>query len=177
MYLPKSKYKGPFTATGGENRILVEETKEEFKGQYFVTYKGEMFEGKFPKEAGRKLIFAKELEEKEAATKESKSPKIAYIKPTENDYEAKKFKRYFCKDKRSGKIIEVNQADYNNIKNFPSFIGCQIEWWLEGPAQDTSYNGYIYKGAVHRNGLAVDKAEKEVQGIKNFILDLAEFVV
>jgi len=177
MYLPKSKYKGPFTASGGDKRMLIEETKEDFKGQYFVTYKGEMFEGRFPKEAGRKLIFAKELEEQEAAAKESKAPKIAYIRPTKNDYEAKKFKRYFTKDKRNGKIIEVVAADFKNIKNFPSYIGCELEWWIEGPIEDTYYNGYLYKGAKHRNGLAVEEAEKKVQGIKNYLTDLGEFVV
>ena len=177
MYLPKSKYKGPFTASSGDKKVLVEETKEVYKGQYFITYKDELYEGRFPKEAGRKLIFEKTLLEKEEAAKQTKAPKAELIVPTEKDYENKKFKRYFSRDKRSGKIIEVGLKEFKNIKNYPSYTGVELEWWIEGPAQDTEYNGYLYEGAISRNKKAVAKANKTCLGIKDYLFTLDEFVL
>jgi len=177
MYLPKSKYKGPFTASDGDKKVLVLDTKEVYKGQYFITYKDELYEGRFPKEAGRRLIFEKVLLQQQEDEKKSSMPKAAVIKPTEKDYENKKFKRFFSRDKRSGKILEVDLKEYKNIKKYPSFTGVELDWWIEGPAEDTYYNGYLYEGAITRNTKTLDKAELTCKGIKDYLFLLDEFVI
>lgn len=177
MFLPKSKYKGPFTASDGEKKILVEATKEVFKGQYFITYKNELFEGRFPKEAGRKLIYATELEKKEKESNVLPTPKPALIKPTEKDYENKRFTRYFVQDKRTEKILEVNLATFKESIKLPSYKTLSLEWWIEGPVEDTYFNGYLYIGAKSRNLKTVETAEKSLKGIKNYLFQLDEFVI
>ena len=177
MYLPKSKYKGPFSASGGDKKVLVLETEEVYRGKYFVTYKGKLFEGRFPKEAGRELIFEKTLLKKRAEENVTPTPTSSLIVPTEKDYQNKQFKRYFSRDKRTGKIIEVDLKEYKNIKNYPSFTGLEISWWIEGPALDTKYNGYLYEGAISRNKKALTKAEKTFPGISSYLFSLDEFVL
>ena len=177
MYLPKSKYKGPFTASDGDKKVLVLDTEEVFRGKYFVTYKGKLFEGRFPKEAGRELIFEKTLLKIKAEEKVTPTPTSSFIVPTEKDYENKKFKRYFSRDKRTGKIVEVNLKEYKNIKNYPSYTGVEVIWWIEGPALDTKYNGYLYEGAITRNKKALAKAEKTCSGISSYLFSLDEFVL
>jgi len=177
MYLPKSKYKGPFTAADGAKKVLVLDTKEVYSGKYFVTYKDELFEGRFPKEAGRKLIFQetllKKAEEKNAPLK----PIPSLVVPKETDYENKKFKRYFSKDRRSGKIVELDLKEYNKVKKYPSYRCLELDWWIEGPVKDTTYNGYVYKGAETRNLETLNLHTKDFFGIKDYLYALDEFVV
>lgn len=177
MYLPKSKYKGPFTASDGDRKVLVLDTKEVFKGQYFITYKDELYEGRFPKEAGRKLIYATEVAKKEENSNTYDTIKAVTIQPTEKDYENKLFKRYFLKDKRTSKIIEVDLKGYKDGVKIPSYYSLELDWWIEGPSKDTYYNGYLYEGAISRNTKAVMRAEKSFSGIKDYLFQLDEFVV
>ena len=177
MYLPKSKYKGPFTAADGAKKVLVLDTKEIYKGKYFVTYKDELYEGRFPKEAGRQLIFESVLLKKEKESSRELKPQPSLVIPTEKDYESKKFKRYFSRDKRSGKIIELNRKEFNNLKKYPSYMGLELEWWIEGPVEDTLYNNYLYKGAATRNRETINKRKKAFKGIEEYLFALDEFVV
>ena len=177
MYLPKSKYKGPFTAADGAKKVLVLDSKEIYSGKYFVTYKDELYEGRFPKEAGRQLIFESVLLENEKQRSKELKPQPSLVIPTEKDYEGKKFKRYFSRDKRSGKIIELNRKEFNNLKKYPSYIGMELEWWLEGPVKDTFYNNYLYKGAATRNRETLNKHKKTFKGIEEYLFALDEFVV
>lgn len=177
MYLPKSKYKGPFTAADGAKKVLILDTKEVYKGKYFVTYKDELYEGRFPKEAGRQLIFESELLKREKDSKKELKPKPSLVVPTEKDYENKKFKRYFSKDRRSGKIIEINLKEFKNLKKYPSYIGLELDWWIQGPVEDTLYNNYLYKGAATRNRETVNKYKKSFRGLDEYLFALDEFVV
>jgi|TARA_B110000483_G_C18040760_1_gene482493 hypothetical protein len=177
MYLPKSKYKGPFTAADGAKKVLVLDTKEVYKGKYFVTYKDELFEGRFPKEAGRKLIFQDTLLKKEEEKNTPLKPIPSLVIPVEADYENKKFKRYFSKDRRSGKIVELSLKEFKKVKKYPSYKCIELEWWIEGPVEDTSYNGYIYKGAATRNLETLNSYSKDFFGIKDYLYTLDEFVV
>ena len=177
MYLPKSKYKGPFTAADGAKKVLVLDTKEVYKGKYFVTYKDELFEGRFPKEAGRKLIFQDTLLKKEEEKNTPLKPIPSLVIPVEADYENKKFKRYFSRDRRSGKIVELSLKEFKKVKKYPSYRCIELEWWIEGPVEDTSYNGYIYKGAETRNLETLNLHTKDFFGIKDYLYTLDEFVV
>jgi len=177
MYLPKSKYKGPFTAADGAKKVLVLDTKEVYSGKYFVTYKDELFEGRFPKEAGRKLIFQETLLKKEEEKNAPLKPIPSLVVPKETDYENKKFKRYFSKDRRSGKIVELDLKEFNKVKKYPSYRCLELDWWIEGPVKDTTYNGYVYKGAETRNLETLNLHAKDFFGIKDYLYALDEFVV
>ena len=65
MFLPKSKYKGPFTATGGDEELLVKSTLKPYRGEYIITYKNQYFNGATPQEAKYELILKKVHLEKE----------------------------------------------------------------------------------------------------------------
>lgn len=177
MYLPKSKYKGPFTAAGGENSLLVKETLKPYRGKYIVTYKNQYFEGESPVDAKRELILKKDYEKN--LNKKNETPAIkAYTEgPTENDYKNKKYKRYFIKDLRKGKIKEVDSKQYKLAVKYPSHQGIILEWNLSTPADDTYYNGYLYIGSASRNKQTVDTAENTMKGISNYLNDPKQFVV
>ena len=177
MYLPKSKYKGPFTASGGSEAILYKDTLKPFNGQYIITFKKQLFEGTDPVNIKKELIFESEhLENLNPITDEPK-PKGIVVSPTKKDYIAKEFTRYFVKDNRSGKIVEVDNKEYTKAAKYPSYITLKLNWWLEGPAEDTKFDGITYYGAITRNKTAIDIADNRVSGIKDYLFLLDEFVV
>ena len=177
MYLPKSKYTGPFKSSGGDKELIYKDTLKAFKGEYFITYKNQIFEGTAPKFAGKELMFKLEYEKKLESKNKTTPPRSTVVAPTENDYSNKKFTRYFSRDKRSGLILELSKVEFNRVKKLPSIITTSIEWWIEGPVENTKYNGYTYFGAKNRNLNAVEEAEKTMRGIKNYLKDLSQFVV
>lgn len=176
MYLPKSKYTGPFKSSGGDKELLYKDTLKPFKGDYFITYKNQIFEGTTPKFAGKELMFKLEYEKKQENKNKIIPPKSVIVTPTETDYKNKKFTRYFSRDKRSGLILELNKAEFNRVKKLPAYLTASIEWWLEGPAEDTEFRGYMYLGAKSRNEKSVENGEKQLRGLKNYIKDLSQFV-
>lgn len=177
MYLPKSKYKGPFIATGGDKEILYKDTLKPFRGSYFITYKDQLFEGESPKSAKKELIFKADYDKQLENQNKITPVKSKLVTPTENDYKNKKFTRYFCKDRRSGLISELDKVEYNRVSKLPAHFTTAIEWWLEGPAEDTKFRGYLYVGAINKNKKAVEEGEKVLRGLKNYIKDLSEFVI
>lgn len=177
MFLPKSKYKGPFTATGGEKELLVKDTLKPYRGPYILTYKNQYFAGKTPQEAKQELVLKSVYEENEQSKNKIIPPKATIVQPSEKDYKNKSFTRYFTKDKRSGKILEVDKTEFNRVKKIPAHLTVSLNWYLEGPAEDTRYRGYMYYGASTRNRNTVLEANKSLPGIKNYLKDLSEFVV
>jgi hypothetical protein len=177
MYLPKSKYNGPFTATGGENELLVKENLKPFRGKYIVTYKNQYFEGESPQLAKRELVLKKDYEKSLTKDNETRPIKATIAGPTENDYKNKIYTRYFIKDLRKGKIVEVNDKEFNVSSKLPSHSSIELEWDLSVPADDTYYNGYLYIGSASRNAETVLNAENLMRGIKDKLKDPKQFVV
>jgi len=177
MFLPKSKYKGPFTATGGDNELLVKDTLQPYRGKYIVTYKNQYFEGETPQEAKKELIFKKDYEQ---SLKQDNNlrPLVAFNEgPSESDYKNKKYTRYFVKDLRKGKILEVNLKEFNTAKEYPAYSVLQLVWDLSKPADDTMYRGYLYIGSATKNQNTINESEKVMKGIKNYLKDPKEFVL
>ena len=176
MFLPKSKYKGPFTATGGDEELLVKSTLKPYRGEYIITYKNQYFNGATPQEAKYELILKKVHLEKEENKNKHKGPQQTFIVPSEADYKNKYFDRHFAKDLRSKKIVEITLKESNRLKKVPGNITVSLQWFLEGPAKDTEYRGYIYYGAETRNRKSVSEATKVMKGLDTFLKDLGEFV-
>lgn len=177
MFLPKSKYKGPFTATGGDNELLVKETLKPYRGKYITTYKGQYFEGETPQEAKRELILRKDYEKSLERDNNLKPLTATNEGPSEKDYKNKKYARYFVKDLRKGKIIEVNLKEFNTAKDYPAHSVLKLEWDLSKPADDTMYRGYLYIGSASKNQKTIEEAEKSMKGIKNYLKDPKQFVI
>lgn len=176
MFLPKSKYKGPFTATGGDEELLVKSTLKPYRGDYIITYKNEYYNGATPQEAKFELILKKAHLEKEANKNKHQGPVQSFIEPKEADYKNKSFIRYFAKDLRSNKIIEITSEENNRLKKVPGSITVSLKWFLEGPAEDTEYRGYMYLGAKTRNAKSVAAATNVIAGLDKYIKDLGKFV-
>tara|TARA_B110000971_G_scaffold218243_1_gene256669 strand:+ start:99 stop:632 length:534 start_codon:yes stop_codon:yes gene_type:complete len=177
MYLPKSKYKGPFTASGGSEAILYKDTLKPFNGQYIITFKKQLFEGTDPVNVKKELIFESEHLNSLNTTSEEPKPIGTVVSPTKKDYIAKEFTRYFVKDNRSGKIVEVDSKEHTKAANYPSYTTTKLNWWLEGPAEDTKFDGITYHGAITRHIKAIKAADNKVSGIKDYLFLLDEFVV
>ena len=177
MFLPKSKYKGPFTAAGGDKELLYKDSLKPFRGQYFITYKKQVFEGEAPQYAGKELIFKNDYLVRKAREGKIELPKPFIPKPTDKDYTNKKFTRYFAKDKRNGRVFEIQKSDFAPTAKLPSMQTIKLEWWIDGPAKDTKYRGYIYYGAETRNRNTLQEAEKSMRGITNLLNNLSEFVL
>jgi len=176
MFLPRSKYKGPFKAAGGSEELLVKSTLKPYRGDYIVTYKNQYFAGKTPQEAKEQLILKSKYDEEQANKGKHEGPQQTFIVPSEADYKNKYFDRYFAKDLRSKKIVEITLKESNRLKKVPGNITVSLQWFLEGPAKDTEYRGYIYYGAETRNKKAVLEATKVMKGLDTFLKDLGEFV-
>jgi hypothetical protein len=166
MYLPKSKYKGN-QFTSGQEYIIPGEV-DAYVGPYFTTFTGAVYTGAEPSRASVRL---QPLPEKEnptgftSATGEvifyedydlirnnadefqlrSTFPVPSYYpKPTEKDYEKGNLKRYFVKDKQTGRIQEVTSAVYRAIKTktseyyYPKYLITELSWSLTS-IQDNRY--------------------------------------
>lgn len=92
------------------------------------------------------------------------------------------FKRYFAKDIRTEKIVEISLQTYTDLKNkdtkyyYPNFVIVEVVWVIEGPATDTQSGSYIVPGVATQNRNAVQRAERIIPGLSNYITDYLQFV-
>jgi len=119
----------------------------------------------------------------DAATEASLAREIGatphYPKPTAKDFEKGSLKRYFVKDGRSGKILELNDSEYKRMKKEKKLYKrtLRIEWYITGEAEDTIINGYKYPGTKSKNQDVINQAEKILPGIGAQILkDPGQFI-
>jgi len=102
------------------------------------------------------------------------------VQPSPQDYEKGTFPRYFCKDARTGKIIEVGIDNYKALKSQSKLNRrtLKIEWYVTGNPEDEIINGYLHPGTKAKNLDVIAQAEKVLPGIGEQILkDPSQFVV
>jgi len=170
MYLPKSKYITKYS-TGDE---FIKPDGSAYTGYYVETYKGNFYQGKEFNSDSIKLRDIRALEEFKLRASNFVNNTI---KPTEKDYKEGSFIRYFLQDKRNKQIIEVNKENFLNLKKENYTIPVSIEWILSQPLEDLNKGPYIYFGAKTQNRESVEKAEKQIKGISQFIFNYGQFVV
>jgi len=91
------------------------------------------------------------------------------------------FLRYFAKDIRTEKIVEISQTTYKELASrntkyyYPNFITTQIVWVVEGPLEDTNTGSYIVPGVATQNKNAVEKADKTMSGLTSYLTDYTQF--
>ena len=99
-------------------------------------------------------------------------------KPTERDYKAGKLDRYFIQNTSTNTITEISKQLFDSkSKNRPLYEKvAKLEWKLEGPVNDITVNGNIFKGASSVNREAVMELNKTIKGIQDIVTDYSEFV-
>ena len=157
MYLPKSKYKGNQYTTNNEYIIPGQPTG--YTGFYFTTYDGKAYTGTKPSPTSvrleKMLLEAKDnspgtlpynlasntydkLRNSTAELELRKTSEITtyYPKPTEEDYKEGVLKRYFVKDKHTGRVQEISRTAYRSLKAknpeyfYPKYDIVEVQWSL-----------------------------------------------
>lgn len=97
--------------------------------------------------------------------------------PTPEDYKTGFMNRYFLKNTITGKIIEVDENFYNQDSRSKELYIQKliIKWVISKPVKDVFNQGYVFEGAATRNQKAVMKANLEMKGIANYIVNYSQF--
>ena len=154
MYIPKSQIKENLYTNGGE--YVIDSTKENYIGSYFITSKGLAYTGKNLNDKPNNL-----LSQQTSTTSYTESqfsepiPTNYYIKndsyysakninsrgnapappkqtlsvPTEKNIKDGFLYRYFVKKGNEGKFIEISELEYNKFKNQDN----TVQWQLYTP--------------------------------------------
>ena len=173
MYLPKFKFlkdvakPGEFSSPDGGG----------FAGGLIKDFLGRAFKGSSP--AG---IDAEndQLVDLGTATPADKQFVNQLNPPNSKDYAKGSFPRFFIKDSRNEKIIEVKKDSYRAEKDADKLYRriLRIEWYVTGPKKDQLINGYLHPGTESKNQDVINQAEQILPGIGAQILkDPGQFVL
>lgn len=173
MYLPKNKYSAPKHTPGGEFSL----NGIEYVGWYIRTFKNEYYTGKaFSKDSKLLIKLTEETNVIDANRNDPFTFNSIQVAPSSKDRINGKWKRYFLKDSRNGKIIEVDKDKFLLFKKKSYVLKGLLEWEIKGPAENLVINGYTYYGASHQNKIKVAELEKTFPGLSSFVKDYSQFV-
>lgn len=177
MYYPKSQIKGNLFTHGGE--LIKARDKSYYNGPYYSTSKGEYFSGKGPNDplterlipfsnadfsprnsgevfdedntyiSNQSYYNARKLEDRSTTPR---NPKSSQVLPTEEDYKAGKYTKYFVSKTNEIKFIQVNKTEYLKFKNkspevnWSLYEPIELEWLLKGDRKTTFLSN---KKSVH----------------------------
>lgn len=181
-YLPKHKQAAKDKLKELGAQLFDPKTGLPFNGDFIQDFLGNVFKGK---------KFKKTSEPLDVVNSDIVSDSIKYgglnggfvskpISPSPQDYEKGLLPRFFCKDSRTGKIIEIDSQGYNQLKKESKLYRrvLRIEWYVTGNPEDEIIDGYLYPGTKAKNQDVIDQAEKILPGIGEQILkDPSQFVV
>ena len=163
MYIPKSKYRVKSTP----GREFEDSEGNAYVGSVITLYTGKSYAGTSPSDLGKELFPFGTFKKKSEASEISLAQE--YPKPTESDYTAGTYVRYFLIDRRDSKIYEVGKTKYTNLKSSNFVNRVSVNWNLIGPVEDTKVGDYIYPGTGKRNQEIIDQLERAVPGFKDFL--------
>ena len=183
MYLPKHQFSKKLVSDllpslGLEGITNLVDTAGAFfdKPEVVLTSEGEFYD--VPSDDLEKGIFTNATQLFPSPILETQSIQSTVAQPTDKDKQACKFKRYFTKNKSTGKIKELTRVDYQQAsrggKNYELFA--ETDWNLCGPLSDQEINGYFLEGTASKNKKLVDELEKKIPGIKDILTDYGQFV-
>ena len=140
MYYPLSQITTNLNTNGGE--FIYSSTKENYRGDYFKTSKGEYFTGKTPQDGPNELLILSPPEGEIQITSQngnisfvntedfevnnyvvvSKQPTTAPSPPTyspntptQQDYQIGEYRRYFCKKTNEILYLEIDKDTYDKL--------------------------------------------------------------
>lgn len=173
MYIPKVKYK-----VGGkiDGFLIDPKTGRRFLGDFVQDYKGTFYKGTTINSTSEVLEFKKEDSENENKVE---GLKFIYRKPTEKDYEAGFFARYFVRDETTNKVVEVDRAKYIEVRKSKVRIysTLKLDWLISGESEDTYIDNFRVPGLATLNSEIIKQNSKHLKGLDTQVLkDPLEFV-
>jgi|TARA_R110000822_G_scaffold58694_2_gene146708 hypothetical protein len=171
-YLPKIKQ-----LVGGKlNGILKDpSTGLKFAGSFVRDFKGNFFKGKSVRPDSKPLEFVPD-----GKVSTDKLFRNVAVSPTGADYTKGVFIRYFARDTRDGKVVELDKISYLKIQKEKKLYRktLKIQWNIKGNPEDEVINNYLYPGVKAKNADVAKKAEKLLPGITSQQLNnYSKFVV
>jgi len=164
MFYPKTKHTKP-ERTSGLEYVLA--NGQRYVGFFITLFNGRGFSGnKFGPDSQELFPSGEPLGEDIGFEVEGlRTQDIP--QPKERDYERGVIQRYFLRDKRTGKIVEVDSARYREERNTRGVDRASIIWTIKGPDNSYSVNGYKVPGVAEKNYLSVEEAQME--GLHEYI--------
>lgn len=144
-------------------------------GSYHKLYNGETYTGSVPSKNSVQ-IFEDDSEPHLPQNNYEDKLVSENAHPDPNDYERGFFNRYFIKDTRGGKIIEVKKSTFDEKSKEKYLLSTTLKWILQKPVKDIFNQGFLFKGAATRNKENTQKASLEMPGIEKFITKYDKFV-
>lgn len=172
MYIPKIKLK-----IGGKipGKLLDPKSGRQFLGKFVQDHTGKFFKGERVTSESEELEFVPDA----AKPSEALGFKHMYVSPTSQDYSKGIFIRYFLKDARIDRVIEVDRKNYllevKAKKNYRKTL--KLQWFIKGPVEDQKVGEYLYPGASSKNQDVINQSEKVLPGISSLLKDTKQFVV
>ena len=171
MWLPAFKYIKGLLAQRGS---FVMPDGEPYEGSYHKLYNGKTFTGDIPNKDAIRIY---------ADDSEPHLPEASYedllvsepVHPTPEDYDKGFFMRYFIKDHRNAKIVEVKHNTYGKKIEEKFLSGIDLKWIIDKPIKDIFNQGYLFKGTITRNKENTLKASLILKGLDGFIQEYDKF--
>jgi hypothetical protein len=180
MFIPEGSYKkAKFTL--GFNFVNME-TREKYKGFYIEDSLGKYYSGKEPSKDSVRLDKVEirvpnGLKAGLKAAAVTMAAGLAKKVISKLEKQNGKTKRYFVQDKVTKKISETDKDTYNQAKvDLPNQNFAEVDWIIQGPAQDMMFGEYKFEGAASKNQKAIQAIESQIKGISNFITDYSYLV-
>ena len=171
-YLPKIKQ-----IVGGKLKGFLKDpsTGLKFAGSFVKDFKGNFFKGKSITSKSEPLEFVPE-----GSVSTDEVFKNVFVTPSSSDYAKGSMIRYFARDTRDGKVVELDKVSYLKIQKEKKLYRktLKVEWFIKGNPEEEVINGYIYPGVKDKNENVAKKANKLLPGIETqHLSNYAEFVV
>lgn len=107
---------------------------------------------------------------------------VREIAPSERKYTGI-IQRYFAMHRSDKRILEINQNTYRSLESkdtnfdFLDYIITKINWDTTSPKSDTMQGKYLLEGSNTKNLRAVEKVEKTMPGLKDYLILKGELYI
>lgn len=145
-----------------------------YTGPYHKYYNGKTYTGSTPSKDAVE-IFADDSEPHLPLPEYEDLLVSEQTGPEPEDYDRGYFYRYFVKDNRNGKIIEVKKETQTKKLKEQYLSGVELKWIITKPVKDIFNQGYLFKGSATRNKENVMKANLDMKGLDNYITEFDTF--
>jgi hypothetical protein len=170
MYYPLSQITTNLNTNGGD--FIYANTRQEYKGDYYKTSKGEYFTGKTPQDGLNELLIILQPKSPISLTPQNdiesffntddeqvgdyfditnqsliapSVPTYSATLPTDQDYQNTEFRRYFCKKSNEIIYLEISKETYDKLVAKDSQILFQLYIPFNLPWQLTGDREQVYK--------------------------------
>lgn len=160
MYIPKIKQVvGPKLAGFLKDKA----TGLKYNGSFVKDYRGKFFKGKRVTSDAEELDFVPDG----SSISVDQYFRNIYRTPNTGDYIKGTYVRYFARDRRDGKVVELDKINYLRIQKEKKIYRktLKVLWYITGELNDQVINNYIYPGIRAQNLEVTKEAEKELPGI------------